>query len=168
MRKTRLIQVAAAVSTILALGTYSAAFAADVVIASSGGGWQEAQDKALWAPAAKALNITYTQDTFQNWAEARAQVESGSVTWDIIQIGIADEPQAKAAGVLEKLDPDVVNKADFPRALSQTTSWPTAITRHSSPGTRKLTATTARNRWLTSSTSRNSRASGLSGTSRWA
>lgn len=114
MRKTRLIQVAAAVSTILALGTYSAAFAADVVIASSGGGWQEAQDKALWAPAAKALNITYTQDTFQNWAEARAQVESGSVTWDIIQIGIADEPQAKAAGVLEKLDPDVVNKADFP------------------------------------------------------
>lgn len=104
MSNLKMIHVVAAVTTILAVGMFSAASAADVVIASSGGAWQEAQDKALWAPAAKALNITYIQDTFQNWAEARAQVESGSVTWDIIQIGIADEPQAKAAGVLEKLD----------------------------------------------------------------
>lgn len=114
MRQLKMIQLAAAVSAVLIAGPFSAASAADVVIASSGGGWQEAQDKALWAPAAKALDITYAQDTFQNWAEARAQVESGSVTWDIIQIGIADEPQAKAAGVLEELDPGIVNKADFP------------------------------------------------------
>lgn len=98
----------------LTLATAPAAYADDVVIVSSGGAWQEAQDKALWAPAAKALGITYTQDTLQNWAEARAQVESGAVTWDIIQISIADEPQAQAAGVLEKLDADVFNKDDFP------------------------------------------------------
>ncbi|RTM09687.1 MAG: extracellular solute-binding protein [Hyphomicrobiales bacterium] len=104
-----------AIATAIALivGATSVAHAQDVVIASSGGAWQEAQDKALWAPAAKALGITYAQDTFQNWAEARAQVESGKVTWDIIQISLADEPLAKAAGVLEQLDADVYDKADF-------------------------------------------------------
>ncbi|WP_050996835.1 ABC transporter substrate-binding protein [Sinorhizobium fredii] len=104
---------AAAAAFMVTTSSMSVVHAQDVTIVSSGGKWQEAQDKALWGPAAKALNITYAQDTFQNWAEARAQVESGSITWDIIQIGIADEPQAKAAGVLETLDPDVFNKADF-------------------------------------------------------
>ncbi|WP_080646608.1 ABC transporter substrate-binding protein [Rhizobium leguminosarum] len=103
----------AATACVLASGSISVAHAADVVIQSSGGTWQEAQDKALWAPAAKALGITYAQDTAQNWAEARAQVESGAITWDIIQISIAEEPLAKAAGILEKLDPSVFNKADY-------------------------------------------------------
>lgn len=80
---------------------------------SSAGSWQEAQDKALWAPAAKALSITYGLDTSQSWADARAQVETGSIKWDIIQIALAEIPQAKAAGILEKLDPDIYNKADF-------------------------------------------------------
>lgn len=80
---------------------------------SSSDAWQEAQETALWAPAARTLGITYTQDSFQNWAEVRARVESGSITWDIIQIGLSEEPEAKTAGVLEKLDPDVYNKADF-------------------------------------------------------
>ncbi|WP_181166035.1 MULTISPECIES: ABC transporter substrate-binding protein [unclassified Mesorhizobium] len=97
----------------LAISSISVVHAQDVVIVSSGGEWQEAQDKALWAPAAKALGITYAQDTSQSWAEARAQVESGSVTWDIIQISIAEEPLARAAGILEKLDDGVYNRADF-------------------------------------------------------
>lgn len=80
---------------------------------SSAGAWQDAQEQALWAPAAKALGVTYGLDTSQSWADARAQVESGSIKWDIIQIALAEIPQAKAAGVLEKLDPDVCNRADF-------------------------------------------------------
>lgn len=108
----KLVKTAVAVAT-LVLATGSIAQAQDVVIVSSGGGWQEAQDTALWAPAAKALGITYAQDTAQNWAEARAQVESGSITWDIIQISVADEPLARAADVLEKLDDDVFVKDDF-------------------------------------------------------
>jgi len=80
---------------------------------SSAGSWQDAQDKALWAPAAKALGITYGLDTSQSWADALAQVETGTIKWDIIQIALAEIPQAKAAGVLEKLDSDVYNEADF-------------------------------------------------------
>lgn len=80
---------------------------------SSAGVWQDAQDKALWAPAARALGMTYGLDTSRSWADARAQVESGSTKWDIIQIALAEIPQAKAAGVLEKLDPDVCDRADF-------------------------------------------------------
>ena len=80
---------------------------------SSAGSWQDAQDKALWAPAAKALGITYGLDTSQSWADALAQVEAGTIKWDIIQIALAEIPQARAAGVLEKLDSDVYNEADF-------------------------------------------------------
>jgi putative spermidine/putrescine transport system substrate-binding protein len=105
--------VLTAASLAFAVSHISIAAAEDVVVVSSGGAWQEAQDKALWAPAAKALGITYAQDTSQNWAEARAQVEAGAVTWDIIQISIADEAQAKAAGAIDKLDADVFNKADY-------------------------------------------------------
>lgn len=108
---TRLAAVA--VALVLAAGSMSVAHAVDVVIVSSGGGWQEAQDKALWAPAAKTLGITYAQDTTQNWAEARAQVQSGSVTWDIVQVSLEDSYLAQNAGILEKLDPGVFNKADF-------------------------------------------------------
>lgn len=90
-----------------------AASAADVMVASSGGSWQEAQDKALWAPAAAAIDIDYAQDTFQSWAEARAQVESGSVTWDIIQLSIFEEPLAVRAGILENLGPDFVDRSEF-------------------------------------------------------
>jgi putative spermidine/putrescine transport system substrate-binding protein len=80
---------------------------------SSAGAWQEAQKKALWSPAAKALDLSFRLDTCQSWADARVQVDSGSVTWDIIQIALAEIPQAKAAGILEKLDPDICNEADF-------------------------------------------------------
>jgi len=80
---------------------------------SSAGSWQEAQDKALWAPAAKVLGITYELDTSQSWADVRAQVETGNIRWDILQIALAEIPQAKDARVLEKLDQDVYNSADF-------------------------------------------------------
>jgi putative spermidine/putrescine transport system substrate-binding protein len=80
---------------------------------SASGAWQEAQEKALWAPAAKALGIAYAKDSYQGWTDARAQVESGSVTLDIIQISLIEESQARAAGVLEKLDDDVFDATDF-------------------------------------------------------
>lgn len=80
---------------------------------SSAGSWQDAQDKALWAPAANVLGINYALDTSQSWADALAQVETNSVTWDIIQIALAEIPQAKAAGALEKLDSDVYSESDF-------------------------------------------------------
>jgi putative spermidine/putrescine transport system substrate-binding protein len=109
--KVKVLKIVAT-AFILTASVMSLARAADVVIVSSGGGWQTAQDKALWAPAAKALGITYAQDTSQNWAEARGQVESKSITWDI-QVSIGDEPLAKAAGILEKLSPDVFDKANY-------------------------------------------------------
>jgi putative spermidine/putrescine transport system substrate-binding protein len=104
----RSFAAAAAAAVLVAAGVASAS-AQDVTIVSSGGAWQDAQNSALWAPAAKKLGITYSQDTMQDWAEIRAQVESGSITWDIVQIAIADEPLARAAGVIEKLDPGVVD-----------------------------------------------------------
>jgi len=80
---------------------------------SSSGSWQDAQNKALWAPAAKVLGISYGLDTSRSWADALAQVETGSIQWDIIQIALAEIPQATAAGALEKLDADVCNRSDF-------------------------------------------------------
>jgi putative spermidine/putrescine transport system substrate-binding protein len=80
---------------------------------SSAGSWQDAQEKALWEPAANALGISYSLDTSQGWADVGPQIDAGCVRWDILQIALADIPRASAAGVLEKLAPDVFDAADF-------------------------------------------------------
>lgn len=89
--------------------------AANVTIASSGGTAQEAHRKALWEPAAKALGMTFEEDTSQSWTDARAQVDAGAVTWDIKNFNMAEVGLAVKAGILEKLPDDIVNRADFIR-----------------------------------------------------
>lgn len=86
---------------------------ADVVIASSGGVSQNAQRAALWDPASKVLGMKVGEDTTQSWGEARAQVDSGAVTWDIAQFAMFESELAANAGVIVKLPVDIVNREDF-------------------------------------------------------
>ena len=87
--------------------------AADVVFAGPGGVAQEAMSKALFGPAAKALGWTVDQDTSQSWTEAKAQVDAGAVTWDVINLSMGEVQLAVNAGVLEKLPADIVDRKDF-------------------------------------------------------
>lgn len=100
-------------SVLIALGTSVSANAADVVIVGSGGQSQVATKKALWEPAAKKLGMTFDEDTSQSWTEARAQVSSGAVSWDIVSLNMGEVQLAVDAGVIVKLPPDIVNRKDF-------------------------------------------------------
>lgn len=102
-----------AASTFILSGAVLSANAADVVLVASGGIAQEAQKKALWEPAAKALGWTFDEDTSQSWGEARAQVDAGAVTWDIVSLNMGEVQLAANAGTIIKLPADIVDRKDF-------------------------------------------------------
>lgn len=99
-----------AVVAFTAFGWVSAALAEDTVtIASWGGTYQEAQNKAFFEPAAKALGITVRQDNVtQGLPDVRLQVEGGAVKWDLAVIGIEECFRGETEGLFERLDPSIV------------------------------------------------------------
>jgi len=101
------------ISSAILVGGMAIAQAADVVIVTPGGASQEAARKALWEPAAKKLGMTFESDTSESWTEARAQVDAGAVTWDIVSLNMGEVQLAVDAGVIEKLPADIVDRNDF-------------------------------------------------------
>ncbi|WP_082928167.1 ABC transporter substrate-binding protein [Rhizobium bangladeshense] len=104
---------ALAASVLIISGAALSAQAADVVVVGPGGLAQESMKKALWDPAAKKLGWTYEEDTSQSWTEAKAQVDSGAVSWDIISLSMGEVQLAVDAGVIIKLPADIVDRKDF-------------------------------------------------------
>ena len=78
--------------------------AQQVTAVSFGGAYQEAQSKALFQPAAKAMGITVKEETYTGIADLRLKVKAGAVTWDIVASGSGSAARAGAEGILEKLD----------------------------------------------------------------
>lgn len=85
-----------------------------ITVASWGGAYQDAQRKAWFEPAAKDLGITIKEDTTSGIADVRAQVKSGTVTWDLVQQGTNGCILLEREGNLEKLDPAVVKTDGVP------------------------------------------------------
>jgi len=104
----------------LLLGGVAPAAAQDsITFTSFGGAFQEAQRKALLDPAQEQLGITILEDTLTGIAEVRAQVLAGAVTWDIVDLGLADCAAAQAEGILEPLDYSKISVEGFePAAYS--------------------------------------------------
>lgn len=84
-----------------------------LTIASWGGSYQEAQSKALFEPAAKALGIDLKQVTYGGMSDVRLQVSSGQVTLDIVASGSGSAARAAAEGLLEPLDYGVIDVSTF-------------------------------------------------------
>lgn len=89
---------------------------------SFGGAYQEAQRKALLEPVAKELGIAWVEDTLTGIAEVRAQVRAGAVTWDIVDLGLADCAAAQSEGLLEPLDYGQISTAGFDK-MAYDTHW---------------------------------------------
>jgi putative spermidine/putrescine transport system substrate-binding protein len=87
--------------------------AQDLTAVSFGGAYQDAESKALFQPAAKALGITLKEDTYTGIAQLRLQVKAGAVTWDVVASGSGSAAHAGAEGILEKLDYTVIDVANF-------------------------------------------------------
>ncbi|MBN9672549.1 ABC transporter substrate-binding protein [Roseibium aggregatum] len=95
------------------LATTSIAQADDLTIASWGGSYQEAQSKALFEPAEKAMGIKVKQETYGGMSDVKLQVSTGQVTLDIVASGSGSAARAGAEGLLEELDYDVIDVSNF-------------------------------------------------------
>jgi putative spermidine/putrescine transport system substrate-binding protein len=112
--------LATAAAAALTAGT-AAAQSKSLTIASWGGSYQDAQSKALFQPAAKAMGIEVKEETYGGMADVRLQVQTGAVTYDLVVSGTGSAARAAEEGLLEKLDYDVIDVANFA---------PTAYTDH--------------------------------------
>ncbi len=102
-----------AMGTAMALVMTGAANAEPITVVSWGGSYGEAQDKALFTDASKNSGIEIVRESGASMSKACLQVESGSVTWDLVVTGSGGAAAAAAKGCLEKIDFGVVDVSDF-------------------------------------------------------
>lgn len=88
---------------------------ATLTFASSGGLFQDGQDKAVWQPFEKESGAQVQQDDM-TMAKMKAMVDSKSVTWDVVAGGRYDS--ARYCGkYFEKLDKTKVDTSKIPEGL---------------------------------------------------
>ena len=113
------LTLAAALLGGVSLASPQAATAQQLTVVSFGGSYQEAQSKALFQPAAKALGITIKEETYSGIADLRLKVKAGAVTWDVVASGSGSAARAGAEGILEKLDYKIIDVSSFLPGLHQ-------------------------------------------------
>jgi putative spermidine/putrescine transport system substrate-binding protein len=103
----------------LGVGGSGRALAEDITFVSQGGAYQEAQSKAILEPAAKRLGLTLKQDSSPKaYPIIKTQVQSGKVTWDVVDLPTGDCLRGETEGLFEKLDPaSIPNAAQLPASL---------------------------------------------------
>ena len=97
----------------------SIAHAETIVFTSWGGTTQAAQNKD-WADAfAKQNGVTVAKDGPTDYGKLKAMIESGNVSWDVVDVESDFAARAEKDGLLEPLDLPKVQAADIdPRFLS--------------------------------------------------
>lgn len=93
--------------------TVGIAAAEPITVVSWGGTYGAAQDAALFNDAAKNTGIEINRESGASMSKACLQVESGSVTWDLVVSGSGGAAAAAAKGCLEEIDFDVVDVSEF-------------------------------------------------------
>jgi putative spermidine/putrescine transport system substrate-binding protein len=137
-------KLTARVAALIAVGTLSAsAWAGDIVFASWGGSYQDSQTEFAAKPFAAQSGTNVKTDTYNGGiAQIRSQVQTKNVTWDVVDMQLADATRACDEGLLEKIDPALLPpgaktgaaaKADFlPGGISDcmigNVGWSTMIT----------------------------------------
>ncbi|MGH7104137.1 MAG: polyamine ABC transporter substrate-binding protein [Acetobacteraceae bacterium] len=104
---------ALALPAVITSAKRAAASTAQLTVVSWGGSYQDAQSKALFQPAAKALGITVKEETYSGLAELELHAKTHTVTWDVVSSGSGTAARAGSEGILEKLDYGVIDVADF-------------------------------------------------------
>src|ERR1044072_3505623 len=87
----------------------TAASAAQVTVASWGGAWQDAQETTAAKPFAAQSGVQVKTDTYNGGiAQLRSQVQTNNVTWDVVDMQLADAIRACDEGLLEKVNPTML------------------------------------------------------------
>ena len=89
------------------------AFAEPITVVSWGGTYGKAQDRALFTDASNHSGIAINRESGASMTKTCLQVQSGSVTWDLVVTGSGGAAAAAADGCLEKIDYSVVDVSDF-------------------------------------------------------
>src|ERR1044072_9629157 len=84
----------------------TAASAAQVTVASWGGAWQDAQETTAAKPFAAQSGVQVKTDTYNGGiAQLRSQVQTNNVTWDVVDMQLADAIRACDEGLLVEGEP---------------------------------------------------------------
>lgn len=101
----RFIRVFGLLALILLLSQVPLAYAQTVTVTSSGGAVQAAQRTAWYGPFTKTTNIKIVEDNWnQELAKVRAQVETKSIKWDVVEITALNLSAACEEGLVERID----------------------------------------------------------------
>ena len=92
--------------------SFQTASAEPITVVSWGGSYGKAQDRALFTDASNHSGIAINRESGASMTKTCLQVQSGSVTWDLVVTG-SGGAAAAADGCLEKIDYSVVDVSDF-------------------------------------------------------
>ena len=104
------MKIAIALVSIFVLIPCTAAFAAETItVTSFGGAFSQSQIEAYQKPFMKETGVTVNAEVYNGGlAEIRAQVQSGNVTWDVVDVEKQDLTGACDEGLLEIIDPAIL------------------------------------------------------------
>ena len=105
--------LAASLAASITLVTAAVSAADPITVVSWGGSYGAAQDAALFNDASKNSGIAINRESGASMSKTCLQVESGSVSWDLVVTGSGGAASAAAKGCLEKIDYSVVDVSDF-------------------------------------------------------
>ena len=92
-------------ATVSALFVAFGANAESITVVSWGGAYTKSQVEAYHKPwSQKTGNQVVSEDYSGGLAEVKAQVESGNVTWDVVDVELSDALQGCDEGILEEID----------------------------------------------------------------
>ena len=106
----------------MSLCVSTAAVANDLTVVSWGGAYTKSQVEAYHKPwMAETGKTIISEDYGGGIAEIKAQVESGNVTWDVVDVELSDAIRACDEGLLETIDHSILPAAPdgTPAALLQ-------------------------------------------------
>jgi len=98
----------------IALGTMvtAQAKAEDLTVVSWGGAYTKSQVEAYHKPFTKKTGINILSENYSGGlAEIKAQVEAGSVKWDVVDVELSDAVRGCDEGLLERIDPSILPPA---------------------------------------------------------
>lgn len=116
MRLTRR-QFAAGSAALLAAGRARAAEPpkpSRIVWNDSGGAMSNHLRRIYFNDFEKQTGIQVVQTSPVDFAKLRAMVEAGSPEWTVTEIGSQDSIRAEKLGLVEALDPSIIDRSDFP------------------------------------------------------
>lgn len=99
----------------LAAGLAGAAVAqsGSIVFTSWGGTTQDAQKKSWAVPFTKETGITVKQDGPTDYGKLKAMVESGNVSWDVVDVEADFAAAAAKDGLIEPIDFSIVKRGEI-------------------------------------------------------